>query len=150
VTVRHWLLNVCRLSRCSVAKHRFKPEWLRTWRRVLPSRTSRCGVRCLPSSVPETLELFCHYCGSSSGSSFVLAGFRIATLVHAICDCEGSHFVEPKERDCGAGRATGDLVNTFGRCFHYPLQCCDKMYSRALRTVDACMCCHILTNYRRF
>jgi hypothetical protein len=66
-------------------------------------------VGCSPFGDVETVELFCHYCGSSSRSSFVLAGFRIATLVHAICDCEGSHFVEPKERDCGAGRATGDL-----------------------------------------
>jgi hypothetical protein len=91
----------------------------------------------------ETLELFCHYCGTSSGSSFVLAGFRVATLEHAICNRERSHFVEPEARDCGAGRGTGDLVNTLGRGFRYSLQCCDKMNSRALRTVDTCMCCHI-------
>ena len=97
----------------------------------------RCAVR------SEILGLVCHYCGTSSRSSFVLAGLRVATLEHAICDCEGSHFVEPKERDCGAGRATGDLVNTLGGRFRYPLQCCDKVNSRALRTVDTCMCSHI-------
>jgi hypothetical protein len=91
----------------------------------------------------ETLGLFCYYRGTSSRSSFVLAGLRIATLEHAICNCERSHLVKSKERDCGAGRATGDLENTFGRCFRYPLQCCDKVNPRALRTVDTCMCCHM-------
>src|SRR5690242_13015891 len=90
-----------------------------------------------------TLALFCHYCGTSSRSSFVLPGFRVATLEHAICNCERSHLVKSRERDCGAGRDTGDLVNTLGRCFRYPLQCVDKVDSRALRTVDTCMCCHI-------
>src|SRR6185437_10275022 len=97
----------------------------------------RCAVR------SEILGLLCHYGWTSSRGSFVFAGFRVATLVHAICDRERSHLVEPKVGDCRAGRVTSDLVNTLGRCFRYTLQCCDKVNSRALRTVDTCMCGHI-------
>jgi hypothetical protein len=143
VTVRHWLLNVRRRSRALLQNTASNPNgWERgvvcCHPRPLDAQYPACR-----SSVPETLGLSCHYCGTSSRSSFVLAGLRVATLEHAICDCEGSHFVEPKERDCGAGRATGDLVNTLGGRFRYPLQCCDKVNSRALRTVDTCMCSHI-------
>jgi hypothetical protein len=109
-------------------------------------RRLKCAVGCSPSVGTWLLWLFREYCGTSSRSSFVFAGFRVATLVHAICDRERSHLVEPKARDCRAGRTTGDLVNTLGRCFRYTLQCCDKVNSRALRTVDTCMCCHIRNN----